>query len=157
MKISHLMNTEKEDIAQEIILSLLEDEDEWMKLRKRSTSTTLMYVALRNKIIDYIDKSMTSTDIARHSSKEVIQEIQNQLNNEDGNVWRMYSRLPKAEQDFVKTFYSKANEVSRTDLKHACRVTETQAARASRKILRVARLDITHRTLISFDQGELYV
>lgn len=157
MNLSNLLNLDKSDVVQEILLSLLEDQDQWMKLRNRSTSTTLMYVALKNKIINYIDAATTNSDLARHDPKHVIQEVRNQINNQYGNVWDTYCLLTEAEKDFVKSFYSKSNELTRADLKRVCRLTETQAARASRKVLRTARFDLTYRTLTSFDKETLNV
>lgn len=157
MKISHLLNIDKDDVVQEIILSLLEDEAQWQKLRKKEKTTTLIYTALKNKIINLLDKQMTASDIARHSPKEAEQEVYNQLRNEEGNVWDTYCTLPEAEKGFVKEFYNPATTIKRVDIKHKHKITESQAARASRKVLRSARLDLTYRTLVDFNQEDLNV
>jgi DNA-directed RNA polymerase specialized sigma24 family protein len=155
LKVSHLIGMDKDDIVQEIILSLIEDEPAWSKLRAKSTSSTLIYTALRNRIINLLDKNMTASDIARHSYKEASEEICNQLRNQEGNVWEVYNSLSLPERSFIKDFYNPATTIKRTELKHKHRITETQAARASRKVIRAARCDLTYRTLISLDQDEV--
>lgn len=156
-KISHLICMDKEDIVQEIIMSLMEDKVEWDKIRAKSTSTTLIYTALKNKISNFIDKSMTASDLARHSYREVGDEVYNQIRDRDGNAWQTYLNLPEPERSFIEDFYNPTKTIDRTALKHKHKITETQAARASRKVLRSARMDLTHRTLLSINHEQIDV
>lgn len=153
--ISKLMNMDYQDIKQEIMIDLLENEEAWMKLRNRSTSTSLIYVALKNKILDFIDKTMNNSDLARHSQKQVNREIHRQLKSEFGSAFFTFLSLPEAERGFIKAFYNPTNTIKRDELKTIHRITETQAAKASRKVIRSARLDLTHGSLLSIDELEM--
>lgn len=152
-KISSLLLIDQEDILQEVMLYLLENQEEWIKIRKRSTSTTLMYTALRNRVYKIIDKNFTSSDLNRHSTKNVHQLIERDIRLERDRVWDTFIELKENEKAFVQSFYNSKNTLTRKELKIKCRLTETQAARASRRILRSARIELSYSTM--YHQGEL--
>ena len=134
------INMEQEDLVQEVILKLLQNKERWMELREKSTSSTLIYYALKNhanKVWDQQVKRNLSYD-----EETIAFTIINALNNKDGRIYDLYLTLPDKSKQYIDKVYCKNREVMKKDIKEELKLTQSEVVITERKITNEARFYI---------------
>lgn len=131
------INMEQEDLIQEVLLKLLENKEQWFELREKSTSSTLMYQALKNyahKIWDRQVKHQLPYD--RETISHTIAEA---MVVKTGRIYDLYLTMPDKSQRYIEKVYSKNRTHSKKSVKEELNLTHSEMVIIEKNITNEAR------------------
>lgn len=135
-----LINIEQDDLIQEVLIKLLEDWTKWETLRNNSTSSTLMYIALKNKA-----HSVWNSEIKKqlpYSEEDIKTMIKKEILSGGGIVYQTFLQLSTKQQNYITDVYGKNRTYTKTSIKEKYELTWSQVKIAELKITNSARFAI---------------
>jgi hypothetical protein len=142
---------DKDDIRQEVLIWCYENMNKWNELRDKSTTTTLMYRALYNRVLTVLEKDLKTTDLYRHNIEDIREEIIRQLKIKDGSIYDEYCSTSEKEQVFLSEHYSTIRTVNRRTMKTLLEMTDREMKVASAKLIKIARRSLSHNSLVRIE------
>jgi hypothetical protein len=151
INLSKYSTFDKDDVRQEVLIWCCENLVKWNELRDKSTSTTLMYRALKNRVLTILEKDLKNTDLYRHSIEEIRDEIIRQLRLKDGAIYDEYCSTSDKEQVFLSEHYSVVRTINRRTMKTLLNMTDREMKVASAKLIKIARRNLSYNSLVRME------
>lgn len=139
------INIEQEDLVQECLIKLLEDWEKWENIRNTATSSTLMYVALRNYSIKVWNKEVKKQ--LPYDKETLDNIITRAMKQQTGIIYDVYEEdLSPIQKEYIAQSYSEGQVLLKKEIKEQLKMTQSEMIIAEEKIKTAARFQIKSET-----------
>lgn len=135
------VNIEQEDLVQEVLIKLLDNWDKWEMIRDNATSSSLIYISLKNYSI-----KVWNSEIKKQlpfSTEDIADTIQRLLKTDSGILVEAYFELSEGQQQYINEVYTPNRTYTKTSVKEKYGLSWSEVKQAELKITNAARFTMS--------------